>query len=74
LEGRIVFDQTSLTEVVSELQRVYNVMIELSNPALGAHTITGSFHRKPIESVLASICLTLDLQYSKRDGKFVISN
>ncbi len=73
LEGKIVFDQTSLTEVVAELQRVYNVTIELSDPALGKHTITGSFHRKPIESVLASICLTLDLQYSKQDDKFVIS-
>jgi ferric-dicitrate binding protein FerR (iron transport regulator) len=52
---------------------VYKVTIELSDPALGQDTITGSFHRKPIESVLASICLTLDLQYSKQDDKFVIS-
>lgn len=73
LEGKIVFDQTSLMEVVAELQRVYNVKIELSAPVLGQHTITGSFHRKPIDSVLASICLTLDLQYSKQDDKFVIS-
>jgi ferric-dicitrate binding protein FerR (iron transport regulator) len=73
LEGKIVFDQASLTEVVAELQRVYNVTIELSDPALGKNTITGSFLHKPIESVLASIGLTLDLQYSKQDGKFVIS-
>jgi ferric-dicitrate binding protein FerR (iron transport regulator) len=73
LEGNIVFDQTSLTEVVAELQRVYNVIIELSDPALGAHTITGSFHHKPIESVLASVCLTLNLQYTKQAGKFIIA-
>ncbi|MGH7597970.1 MAG: FecR family protein [bacterium] len=73
LEGKIVFDQTSLTEVMAELQRVYNVTIELSDPALGQHTITGSFLHKPLESVLASICLTLDLQYSKQDDKFAIS-
>lgn len=74
LEGKIVFDQTSLTEVVAELQRVYNVTIALADPSLGKHTITGSFLHKPIESVLASICLTLDLQYAKQDDKFVISN
>jgi transmembrane sensor len=72
LEGKIVFDQTSLTEVIAELQRVYNVSIELSNPALGQNTITGSFHNKPIESVLASICLTLNLQFSRQADKFVI--
>jgi len=73
LEGKIIFDQTSLTEVVAELQRVYNVPIELSNPALGQNTITGSFHNKPIESVLASICLTLNLQYTKQTDNFTIS-
>ncbi len=73
MEGRIVFDQASLTEIVAELQRVYNVKIELADPALGQHTITGSFFRKPLESVLASISLTLDLQYAKQDDKFVIS-
>jgi ferric-dicitrate binding protein FerR (iron transport regulator) len=73
LEGKIVFEQTPLAEVVAELQRVYNVAIELSNPALGVNTITGSFHNKPIEAVLASICLTLNLQYHQQAGKFVIS-
>lgn len=73
LEGRIVFDQTPLTEVVAELQRVYNVTIELANPTLGQHTITGSFQNKPIESVLASICLTVNLQYKGEGNKFVLS-
>lgn len=73
LEGRIIFDQTPLTEVVAELQRVYNVTIELASPALGQHTITGSFHHKPIESVLASICLTVNLQYKNEENKFVIA-
>jgi len=72
LEGRIVFEQTPLTEVIAELQRVYNVTIELSNPALGGNTITGSFQNKPIESVLASICLTLNLQYAPQEGKYVV--
>jgi len=73
VEGKIVFEQTPLTEVVAELQRVYNVAIELSNPALGQNTITGSFQNKPVESVLASICLTMNLQYKNEGNKFVIA-
>jgi ferric-dicitrate binding protein FerR (iron transport regulator) len=73
LEGKIVFDQTPLTEVAAELQRVYNVAIELANPALGQNTITGSFQNKPVESVLASICLAMNLQYAQAENKFVIS-
>ncbi len=72
-EGKIVFDQTPLAEVIAELQRVYNVEIKLSNPALGQNTITGSFQDKPVESVLASICLTLNLQYGKAGEEFFIA-
>jgi ferric-dicitrate binding protein FerR (iron transport regulator) len=73
LEGRIVFDQASLAEVVAELQRVYNVEIVLAKPSLAQNTITGSFNRKPVESVLASICLTLNLQYRREAGRYVVS-
>ena len=72
LDGKIVFEQTNLAEVIAELQRVYDVSIELSNPALGQMTITGAFQNKPIESVLASICLTLNLQNRKEGGKYLI--
>ncbi len=73
LEGRIVFDQAALTEVVAELQRVYNVEIALAKPSLALNTITGSFNRKPVESVLASICLTLNLQYRQEGERYIIA-
>lgn len=72
-EGKIVFDQTPLREVIGELERVYDVSIALSDPALGRMTITGAFHNKPLEAVLASICLTLDVQYARRGGKYFIT-
>ncbi len=74
LEGRIVFDQASLTEVIAELERIYNVRIALANPSLQQNTITGSFNRKPVEAVLASICLTLNLQYRQEGEKFIIAD
>ena len=72
LENRIVFEQTSLSEIIDELQRFYDVRIQLVNPTLGQNTLTGSFHNKPLETVLASICLTLNLQYGSENGKYVI--
>jgi len=74
LEGRIVFEQASLAEVIAELERIYNVHIELGNPALRQNTITGSFNRKPVAAVLASICLTLNLQYREAGGKFILTD
>jgi ferric-dicitrate binding protein FerR (iron transport regulator) len=72
LEEKIIFDETPLVEVIAELRRTYNVPIELTNPALGARTITGTFQNKEIESVLASICLALNLQYSSQAGEYIL--
>lgn len=72
LEGRIVFEQAALTEVITELEHVYDVKIVLADSKLQANTITGSFHRKPVEAVLASICLTLNLQYRQEGGNYII--
>ncbi|MFQ5640645.1 MAG: FecR family protein, partial [bacterium] len=73
LHGGLVFDHTPLSEIVAELQRFYDVPIELENAALSEYTITGTFRDKPLATVLTSICLTLNLRHSFVDGKYVIS-
>lgn len=72
-EGKLVFDQTPLTEIVAELQRYYDVQIQLAANHKGDLTLTGTFHHQPIEMVLKSICLTLELTYGKESGTYVIS-
>lgn len=72
LEGRIVFRQTPLAEIIAELHRHYDVPIKLADTASGPKTVTGSFKKQPLETVLQSICLTLDLQYSMVDGQYLI--
>ena len=72
LEQKIFFRQTYLSEIIVELQRIYGVEIELENAKLGQKSVTATFHNKPIATVLASICLTLDLQYKREANKYVI--
>ncbi len=74
LDSRLMFHKTSLTEIVDELQRYYNVTITVENVNADSLTITGVFDRMPIEKVLSSICLTLDLQFFKTAGVFMICN
>ncbi len=68
LEGKIVFEKTPLTEIIAELERDYDVSIELGNLRLSQKTLTATFENLPIETVLSSICLTLNSHY-KFDGK-----
>ncbi len=72
LEGRILFNETGLQEVVEELGRIYDLKIELLEPNLQLLSISGTFEKKPIEEILEAICLTLDLRYEKQNWKYVL--
>jgi transmembrane sensor len=62
-EGRIVFNETHLQEVIAELHRIYDVEIELGSSGLDELSISGTFQKKPLEEVLDAICLTLGIKY-----------
>ena len=72
LESKLRFDQTSLNEIIAELEMVFGKKIKLSDPQLGKLTVTASFKEQDFQSVLKSICLTLDLQYRKEKETFII--
>jgi ferric-dicitrate binding protein FerR (iron transport regulator) len=72
-QQRLVFDNTPLAEIAAELQRVYDVEIEIVDPELQTLAITGTFEQQPVTDILASVCLTLHLKYESADGKYLIS-
>jgi len=72
LEAKIVFEKTPLAEIVAELERDYDVSIELGNSRLSQKTLTATFENLPIETVLSSICLTLNSHYEFDGKKYII--
>ncbi len=74
LQNKIVFEQTPLSEIVAELQRFYDVAIKLADPALDKVTLTGSFQDKPVEVVIESLCLTLNLEFTYSNNKYIIGS
>jgi len=73
VERKIVFDETSLSDVIKDLKNQFDVEIEFADADLGTETITGSFHQQPVEDIISSICLTLNISYNVEDGKYIIS-
>lgn len=72
LEGRLVFEQTPLTEIIGELERHYSVRIGLKERGIGLNTLTGSFKNMPLDTVLSSISLTLKLQVEKKADRYTL--
>ncbi len=74
LSGSLVFNQTTLSEIIGDLERQYNVYITTENINADTFTVTGSFTDMPIDEVLDTICLTLDLRCYQAAGMYTISN
>lgn len=61
-QGGLEFVKTPLRDVVSDLERHYNVKIQLLNPALNDCLYTSPRTNQPIQKVLASIAIIYQLQ------------
>ena len=72
LEDKLVFEKTTLIEILNELERTYDMSIELKNGKLENETITAVFDNSPIDTVLSSICLTLGINYEVESGRYIL--
>lgn len=67
-EGRLVFDNRSLNEIIPRLEHWYAVEIQLEDRSLEAKKITGEIdHSQPMGEVLKGIAMSLDLEYEKEN-------
>ncbi len=73
LEGKLIFNEKPLGEVVEELSRYYGVELELKDENLAACRISSTFYRNSIEEVLETLSLIVDLHYEHLGERYVIS-
>lgn len=76
LKHKITFQQTPLPEICQELERTFDIRIELSKDLQKKSlTLTGTFEESEApRDILKAICLALDLQLKMKNGKFFISS
>ena len=67
LENTLVFERSPFIEILDELERYYDVSIKSADTRLDEKTLTATFKELPIETVLTSICLTLNADYTYDD-------
>lgn len=72
-EGRLVFERAPLPAVVEELERWYDIEIELAGRGIESRLLTAAFRDKPAPDVLALVAASLDLAVSGSGQRFVLS-
>jgi len=75
IDGKLVFNQTPLTEIVDELERFYNTQVSIEESSnLKNQTLSGSFSNQEIDNVLNMICTALDLDFERQDEGYIIKS
>lgn len=70
--GQLVFENTTLYEITTVLERTYNVKIEISAPEKAKLRMTASFDNQDISSVLKVIEATINVSINKTEDKYII--
>jgi ferric-dicitrate binding protein FerR (iron transport regulator) len=71
--GKIVFDNDSLIKVLNTIGRIYNKRIILDNTDLSQCTLTVTFEKQSLESVLNVIESTLNLELREEDETITVT-
>lgn len=69
---KVLFEGSVLSEVIDDLQTVYNVKIEVDNPAILECKLNASFDNQPVEEVLEIIALAQGLQVENTGNTFLL--
>lgn len=70
--GELVFKNTTLKEVIADLEKTYAVKFKFENTMLEKCTLTFTFNNASLEEVINLIAETLNLQFLKTDTVILI--
>jgi transmembrane sensor len=73
MHGRIDFKNASLAHIARELERWYDIHIEIPDPTLAASELTVTFKNQPLDEVLSVIARTLDARYRREGARVTFS-
>lgn len=72
--GKLNFDNTPLSEAVRSIGQIYQKTIVIADKSISDRKLTAHLEGMDFSSVLEVICRTLHLEYSVKDGTYVISD
>jgi len=71
-KGQFVFEQTPLSDVILNLERAYNVRIDLQDRTLDDIRVTGEFGQEPLIQILNEICWSANLRYRQEENIYIL--
>jgi transmembrane sensor len=72
-EHKLEFDNTDIRQVIASLNNYFDVQVSVTDPAILKCSFTGSFDNPDLEQIINIISVTLNIEYKKEQGKYILS-
>jgi transmembrane sensor len=72
-ENKFEFDNTELGQVIQSLNSYFDIQVSVTNPEILKCGFTGSFDNPDIDQILNIISVSLNIEYKKEYGKYILS-
>lgn len=69
--GRFIFDELTLNQVCTQLNRLYSLDCSFEDDELGNLHLTANFSNESLDKTLSVIALTLDIEYQMNEEKII---
>jgi len=71
-DGTLIFNKTPLKEVITDLERKYNVKISVNSQKLLNHKYTGAFDNLSITEVLNLLAISTPIKYTYENNNIIL--
>ncbi|PKA97500.1 FecR family protein [Flavobacteriaceae bacterium MAR_2009_75] len=71
-QGKLIYDETPIREVIGDLKRKYQVSISVESPEIMNYEYTGSFDNLSIEQIMALFEVSSPIKYKLNDNKITL--
>ena len=66
MNNALVFDRATLADAARQLERWYDVDVQVGDPELGRRLVSGSFDVQPVSTVAAALCAVVEARCELR--------
>ncbi len=74
-QGKLMYDDYSVADILSDLERIYDVTITIGSPQIEDMRVSTSFRREyGVESALEILCRLTDTRLKLENGIYIIDN
>jgi len=72
IRGELIFESTPLVDVITQLERRYNIIIQVEDESILQRRLTANYYVEPIDEIIKNVALSVGITYRKENDQIYL--